>query len=268
MAVSISTMGGADYFREHGDEHRQAAIDAGGYFVQGHGDGEPAPQFLGGLTLELGLSRHEDDARSDEIVKATWTKLEHPTTGQALGSAPRRYASPAENLAKIAASEGLVLPEALTPSVLGRARASAEGSAKVDAARLAGIKAAIAEQVTPEEADALVFRAQKAQRENVALYDATYSPDKSISVFHLAAERVGDHYRAKVFEDSSMVGTEALVSVMESELAYSRTGHHGVPVGGVTTGRREQVDKVAVAAFMHHTSREGDPQDHVHAAVL
>ena len=55
---------------------------------------------------------------------------------------------------------------------------------------------------------------------------------------------------------------------MQGEAAYVRTGHHGRRIDGVETGRFEDAREIPVAIFPQHTSRNGDPQLHVHVLWL
>src|SRR5262249_57312808 len=55
---------------------------------------------------------------------------------------------------------------------------------------------------------------------------------------------------------------------MQDEAGYVRTGHHGRRINGVETGRFEDAREIPVAIFPQHTSRNGDPQLHVHVLWL
>ena len=58
------------------------------------------------------------------------------------------------------------------------------------------------------------------------------------------------------------------VGYMQQQAAFVRTGHHGRRVDGVEAGRFEDAHEVPVAIFPQHTSRNGDPQLHVHVLWL
>lgn len=265
-STSISTGSSADYYRDHGKEHRDLARDSGNYFVKGHHDGEPPPLFLGRGLEAIGVRGDESPERADEIMDSTWSNLAHAQTGERLGSAPRRYASVEENLAKAAHKAGLALPPGMMPADFEAHRLGKRDAPK-QVPTLSQVKAWIAPQVSPEEAAKLLLDAQKAQKENVAFYDLTQSPDKSFSVYHVAAERAGDTVVAEAMEQSLIVGAKASVAFAEDFVIETRLGHHGPKVGGASTGRRERVERAAAAACLHHSSREGDPQDHVHLLV-
>jgi hypothetical protein len=52
------------------------------------------------------------------------------------------------------------------------------------------------------------------------------------------------------------------------EAAFVRTGHHGRRIDGLEVGRFEDAHNIPVAIFPQHTSRNGDPQLHVHILWL
>lgn len=255
--VAITAMGDGSYYADHDERERQVADEAGGYYVKGREDGEAPGLFLGAGLEMLGISRHESAERSDELMKTTWTNLTHPETGESLGTAPRHYAGAAENLAKAAVAAGLDLGPEVLPAV-----------AKSGKASLANIEAAIAEVVTPEEAAALSYEAQASQRHSRSFYDFTYSADKSVSVAHVAAELAGDVELSEALEASTTVAIEAVFDYAAADLTVSRVGFHGKSVGGQTSGRRVVNRGLVMAVHMHHTSREGDPQDHAHGVML
>src|SRR5260370_32124206 len=55
---------------------------------------------------------------------------------------------------------------------------------------------------------------------------------------------------------------------MQQETGFVRTGHHGRRIDGLDTGRVEDAHEIPVAIFPQHTSRNGDPQLHVHVLWL
>ena len=58
------------------------------------------------------------------------------------------------------------------------------------------------------------------------------------------------------------------VAHMQREAGFVRTGHHGRRIDGVEAGRFEDAHEIPVAIFPQHTSRNGDPQLHVHVLWL
>ena len=110
----------------------------------------------------------------------------------------------------------------------------------------------------------------------VPYFDLTVSAGKSVSVLH-ASYRVsarqardrGDEAaaaaldaRAEEIEDALMQSAREAVGWMERHATYTRTGHHSA-----TTGEWRDGDGLAAGLFLHHISRDGDPQLHVHVAM-
>ena len=63
-------------------------------------------------------------------------------------------------------------------------------------------------------------------------------------------------------------GNQAALDYLQREAGYTRSGYHGRQVGGVTSGRWEDARAFIVGSFPQHTSRDGDPQLHIHNLVL
>lgn len=162
-------------------------------------------------------------------MEAVFGRLEHPVTGEALGAPPRNYATTEERLAKLLAKE----PEA-----------------------------------TPERRDAIGLEARKSTREARLYADMTFSPPKSWSVLHASLERVGRHDEADAVWQSWLSGVNASLDYLQREAGYSRAGYHGSVVGGRSSGRWVDAHDWVMSGWRHHTSRDGDPQLHIHVAVL
>jgi hypothetical protein len=143
---------------------------------------------------------------------------------------------------------------------------------------------------TPERAEDLKIQARKQARAAVMFFDFTFSADKSTSVLHaslqaaaLKAERDGRaeeaaHHTALAaeVEEAVRAGSTAAVEYLQDEAGYSRAGYHGAvprgedgrPLAEHPTGRYVDAHEWVVASFLQHTSRYGDPQLHVHNAIL
>ena len=110
----------------------------------------------------------------------------------------------------------------------------------------------------------------------VPYFDLTVSAAKSISVLHasyrVAARQArgrGDDVRAAAFdaradelEDALLEAARAAVAWLERHAAYTRTGHHSTQSGEWRDGAG-----LTASLFLHHLSRDGDPQLHVHVAI-
>jgi TrwC relaxase/AAA domain len=110
----------------------------------------------------------------------------------------------------------------------------------------------------------------------VPYFDLTVSAVKSVSVLHasyrIAARQAGDHgdheraavldARADELEDAVMEAARDAVGWLDRHATYTRTGHHSA-----RTGEWRDGDGLVASLFLHHLSRDGDPQLHVHAAI-
>jgi hypothetical protein len=110
----------------------------------------------------------------------------------------------------------------------------------------------------------------------VPYFDLTVSAVKGVSVLH-ASYRVsarqardrGDQDQAAVFdaradeiEEALMSSAREAVAWLELHAAYTRTGHHSARTGEWRDGAG-----LTASLFLHHLSRDGDPQLHVHVAI-
>ena len=123
----------------------------------------------------------------------------------------------------------------------------------------------------------LVRVAERAKAQHsVPYFDFTVSAAKSVSVLHASllvaarqARAGGRHTEAGELERDARAITEALEAAARAALSraeralYVRTGYHSA-----TSGEYRDTAGGVVASFLQHTSREGDPQLHVHNAVL
>jgi TrwC relaxase len=125
----------------------------------------------------------------------------------------------------------------------------------------------------------------KAQaRHAVPFWDVTVSVSKSITLFYggLLAEaeqarRSGDAARADHLEHQAgrvwaaiMEGNRAALEYLQDEAGMTRTGYHrgSGTESGAELGKREHARNWVIGSFRQHTSRDGDPQLHVHNLVL
>ena len=110
----------------------------------------------------------------------------------------------------------------------------------------------------------------------VPYFDLTVSAVKSVSVLHAsyrtAARQARDRgeedqaaaldAKAQEIEDALIESAREAVGWLEQHATYTRTGHHSA-----RTGEWRDGDGLAAALFLHHISRDGDPQLHVHVAI-
>ena len=110
----------------------------------------------------------------------------------------------------------------------------------------------------------------------VPYFDLTVSAVKSVSVLHASyrvaarqARQRGDQDRAAALdahadaiEAALMESAREAVAWLERHATYTRTGHHSA-----RTGEWRDGGGLAASLFLHHLSRDGDPQLHVHVAI-
>jgi hypothetical protein len=110
----------------------------------------------------------------------------------------------------------------------------------------------------------------------VPYFDLTVSAVKSVSVLHasyrVAAKQARDRghddqaaafdARADELEDALMEAAREAVAWLDRHAAYTRTGHHSAQSGEWRDGQG-----LVASLFLHHLSRDGDPQLHVHVAI-
>src|ERR687885_307867 len=225
----------------------QVAQGRENYYLDAHTSGEPPGRWWGAGAAAFGLAGevdHDDmHALYGRFLDPRDPRWNDPATRDEcarLGNPPRSYRSVEERFAERAAAEPNALPE-----------------------RLAEIRAEV----------------ERSQRQPVAFIDATFSPAKSVTVLHTAyaraeldAQRVGDAAGAAMWgerraavEAAIHAGNEAMLTYLQDVAGYSRTGGSG---GAGVTPRWIDAHTWTVARFFQHTSRDHDPQLHIHNAIL
>ena len=121
------------------------------------------------------------------------------------------------------------------------------------------------------------MQALKEQRAAVYFFDATFSVPKSVSLLHASLQVRAQQARdagldeeaeewaalAETVWDGIMAGNQAMLDYLQREAGYSRAGYHSKG-----SGRFADAHEWVVASFRQHTSRDNDPQLHVHNAIL
>jgi conjugative relaxase-like TrwC/TraI family protein len=130
-------------------------------------------------------------------------------------------------------------------------------------------------EATAERRAELLIEAKAQVRTPDLYWDATFSVSKSISLFHAsalanadAAAQRGDLESVQAWEDVAdaiwdaiMEGNAAALDYLQCEAGQTRAGYH-------RGGRWEDARAWVIASFRQHTSRDGDPQLHVHNLIL
>ncbi len=161
-------------------------------------------------------------------------------------------------------------------ATLGRAPSGFAGNSDRVSERITRLLAAEPE-ATAERRDEIIMQAMKDRRAAVFFFDATFSVPKSVSLLHASlqlratqardAGRAGEAEqwtgRAQEVWDAIMAGNQAMLDYLQREAGYSRAGYHSA-----ASGRFVDAHDWVIASFPQHTSRDNDPQLHVHNAIL
>jgi conjugative relaxase-like TrwC/TraI family protein len=210
---------------------------AGGTRYYAEAAGEPPGQWGGRAAAQLGLAGEVDPA----VLQALYMDRVGPD-GERLDARQRAKYRPAEERVDAAVAAHQAAHPFATEGDLERVRAGERAKAQ----------------------------------HSVPYFDFTVSAAKSVSVLHASllvaarqARAGGRHAEAGELERDARDITEALMAAARAALSraeralYVRTGYHSA-----TSGEYRDTDGAVVASFLQHTSREGDPQLHVHNAVL
>ena len=251
MGVMIRIKAGMDPsypWKQMGTSERQEFTGerGAGYYLSAVGKGgEPVGTWVGEGLADLGIHDGDPVRREDfEPLYGQFRDLRDPTGQTYLGAPPRANKQLRERYqAKLAAEPGAT------------ARRRTE-----------------------------LWIEARAQTPNVGAqyFDSTFSVDKTITLAHatatanaVQAQLDGDLAAAREWEArATSIWAEIEQSVrryiahVQRECGYVRTGHHGRRVDGVDAGRFEDAHEIPVAIFPQHTSRDGDPQLHVHILWL
>ena len=164
----------------------------------------------------------------------------------------------------------------LRKATLGRTPSGFAGNNDKVAALIAERLAAEPE-ATQERRDQIIMQAMKEQRATVYFFDATFSVPKSVSLLHASlqvraqqareAGRAGEaeqwETRARAVWDAIKAANQAMLDYLQREAGYSRAGYHSK-----NSGRFVDAHEWVIASFPQHTSRDNDPQLHIHNAIL
>ena len=134
-------------------------------------------------------------------------------------------------------------------------------------------------EATDERKEELRIQSKKEARKSLQFFDLTFSAHKSVTLTHAGLlamakreEEAGNAERARAARTAADKVTDALKEAaavaVEEVRQVARPG--GLPRQNqrVGTGRWAEAGDWVVASFLQHTSRNGDPQLHVHQAVL
>lgn len=213
--------------RETEAEASAGPADSGADYLLRSREADGSVRWWGSGTDDVGVDRSA--VPRDDEVRAVFGRLEHASTGEPLGSPPRRYLSAEERIERALAAE----PDA-----------------------------------TPERRAEIEWRVRGSQRKAVGYYDLTFSPAKSVSVLYAALSVAGRREEAEQVWAAHRAGVDAAMTYLQEEAGYSRAGYHGRAKDGRSVGEYVAARTWTAVEFDHTTSRAGDPQLHTHVAVL
>ena len=238
MAVVVTVAKGYDLGYIWKTQDHTAERTIGGYYLNAAQAGEPPGRWWGPGAQALGLTPGQTVQRQpyDAVYQQT-----DPRTGARLGRPRGRYPTFADHLARLTAAE----PHA-----------------------------------TAERLIELEREAAQATRQPAAYYDVTVSFSKSISVLHASlrenerrARMGGDQQaaaywagREQQFQEVLHRANRAALEYLQAWAGITRTGYHGTRIDGREPGRFEPAGLI-VTSWLQGTSRDGDPQDHIHNQI-
>jgi TrwC relaxase len=239
VAVVITVAKGYDLgYIWKGQGQADVERTTGGYYISAAQAGEPPGRWWGPGAQALGFIDGQLVERKP--YDAVYQQLD-PRTGQRLGRPRGRYAKFADQLARLKAAE----PHA-----------------------------------TAERLIELEHEAAQATRQPAAYTDVTISFSKSISVLHASIRenvrrsRLAGHQQAaaywankeETFQEILYRANQAALEYLQAWAGVTRTGYHGTRVDGHEPGRFEEAGLI-VTSWLQGTSRDGDPQDHIHNQI-
>jgi conjugative relaxase-like TrwC/TraI family protein len=273
MGVSVGKGSTPDYYTGQVGQGQES------YYLDGETQGEPPGRWWGEGAAQFGLEGEVDA----EVMHALYgnfldprdPRFHDPATrheAARLGRAPGRYRTEDEIvLSRVAGAAGWSAEQvtALRSEAVPR-RGQTEAEWLTDR---------IAEQagLLPEQVKDIRQAARGQARQAVAYVDPTFSVPKSVTVLHTAysraeidARRTGDEQAAarwaskrQAVESAIWSGNNAMLSHLNEKAGYVRVGRHGAGADRWTDARAW-----TVSSWFQHTSREGDPQLHIHNPIL
>ena len=239
MAVVVTVAKGYDLGYVWKNQGQPGAEQTtGGYYFNAAQAGEQPGRWWGPGAAALGLATGQVVERKP--YNAVYEQVD-PRTGAKLGRPRGSYAKFTDHLARLRAAE----PHA-----------------------------------TAERLIELEREAAQATRQPAAYTDVTISFSKSISILHASIRentrraRLADDERATAywigqeekFQAVLQRANRAALEYAQRWAGVTRTGYHGKRVDGQEPGRFEEAGLI-VSSWLQGTSRDGDPQDHIHNQI-
>ncbi|MEV8530241.1 MobF family relaxase [Streptomyces sp. NPDC052000] len=232
--------------------------------------GEPAGIWLGSAAKDLGLTGEVDH----DLMSDMYSKFTHPGL----------HAEVRASLSAITAEPGSDEYTAQVAAIYDEARVGRKpyDYTKSTEEKVAAAVETLGPDSTPEQRRAAELKVRQNAPSSRSYYDVTFSAPKSYSLLHagfqIEAARLreaGDLEGAAAAAEKAdqvweclMEGVQAGLEFLEEEAGYARDGRHGAKdPDGAPMGRQVDAHAWTIASFRQHTSRDSDPQLHIHNAI-
>ncbi|MEV0137903.1 MobF family relaxase [Streptomyces globisporus] len=232
--------------------------------------GEPAGIWLGSAANDLGLTGEVDH----ELMSDMYSKFTHPGL----------HAEVRASLSAITAERGSDEYKAQVAAIYDEARVGRKpyDYTKSTEEKVAAALEKLGPDSTPEQRRAAELKVRQNAPSSRSYYDVTFSAPKSYSLLHAGFQieaaqlrEAGDlegaaaaAEKADQVWESLMEGVQAGLEFLEEEAGYARDGRHGAKdPDGAPMGRQVDAHAWTIASFRQHTSRDSDPQLHIHNAI-
>ncbi|WP_306324110.1 MobF family relaxase, partial [Streptomyces sp. CC224E] len=232
--------------------------------------GEPAGIWLGDGANDLGLAGEVDH----DLMSDMYSKLTHP----------HLHAEVRQSLSEITAERGTDEYRAQVAAIYDAARVGRKpyDYTKSTEAKVEAALEKLGPDATPEQRREAELKVRQNAPSSRTYYDVTFSVPKSYSLLHAGFQveaarlrEAGDlegaqaaAARADQVWDCVMEGVQAGLEFLQEEAGYARDGRHGAKdADGAPTGRQVDAHRWTIASFRQHTSRDNDPQLHVHNGI-
>lgn len=232
--------------------------------------GEPAGIWLGSAANDLGLTGEVDH----ELMSDMYSKFTHPGLHEEVRA----------SLSAITAESGSDEYNAQVAAIYDEARVGRKpyDYTKSTEEKVEAALEKLGPDSTPEQRRAAELKVRQNAPSSRSYYDVTFSAPKSYSLLHagfqIEAARLreaGDLEGAAAAAEKAdqvweclMEGVQAGLEFLEEEAGYARDGRHGAKdPDGAPMGRQVDAHAWTIASFRQHTSRDSDPQLHIHNAI-
>lgn len=232
--------------------------------------GEPAGIWLGEGANDLGLAGEVDH----ELMSDMYSKFTHPAL----------HAQVRASLSAITAEPGTDAYKAQVAEVYDAARVGRKpyDYTKSTEEKVAAALGKLGGDATPEQRREAELKVRQNAPTSRSYYDVTFSVPKSYSLLHagfqVESQRLRDagdlegaaaaQAQADQVWESVMEGVQAGLEFLQEEAGYARDGRHGSKdAEGAPVGRQVDAHRWTIASFRQHTSRDNDPQLHIHNAI-